>query len=116
MAVAMAVGKQLMMTAFMLWMSGSGLQIFSIMMLGMAFWTPFQKLFNVNQEFVRYADSGVDITVPKLVFLGLNVLGILLAVYKSHTLGLVPTPADWAPVPVVKQALEFSTGVVMASS
>jgi hypothetical protein len=48
MALATAPGKQLFMTMFMLWMSGSSLQIFSIMMLGMAFWQPLQKIFSVQ--------------------------------------------------------------------
>jgi hypothetical protein len=34
--------------------TGSNLQIFSIMMLGMAFWTPLGKIFNMGGEFKRY--------------------------------------------------------------
>jgi hydrogenase/urease accessory protein HupE len=46
------------------------------MMLGMAFWQPLQKLLNVNQEFARYADSQVDLTMAKLTFIALNICGI----------------------------------------
>jgi hypothetical protein len=49
MAVATAPGKQLLMTAFMLWMSGNSLQIFSIMMLFMALSQPLQKIFTVGK-------------------------------------------------------------------
>src|SRR4051812_21082031 len=98
MAQATAPGKQLFMTALMLWMSGSSLQIFSIMMLVMAFWQPLQKLISVNAgsefailirniaqielvivvcaEFSRFEESAVDLTLPKLVFMGCNLLGI----------------------------------------
>jgi hypothetical protein len=112
MALATAPGKQLFMTAFMLYMSGNSLQIFSIMMLGMAFWQPLQKMFNVSQEFARYADSPADLTMAKLTFVALNICGVLLACYKCHSLGLLPTLADLAPVPAVKQAVEFSAGAI----
>lgn len=38
--IAMAPGGGLLSTGFMLWMSGSTIQIFSIMMIGMAFTNP----------------------------------------------------------------------------
>lgn len=76
MNVAMAPGSQLFMTGFMLWMSGSALGIFSIMTLGMALFQPIRRLFGVSTAFARYKDSKVDLTKPKLIFIGLNLLGI----------------------------------------
>ena len=37
-----------MMTGFMLWMSGSGVHIFSIMITGMAIYNPVKSAFTVN--------------------------------------------------------------------
>ena len=110
MNTATAPGKQLLMTAFMLWMSGNSLQIFSIMMLGMAFWQPLQRLMSVQAEFARYASSNVNVTVPKLVFLACNVAGVALALYKSNSMGLLPTSsADWIST-AVRPVTEFSGG------
>ena len=75
MAVATAPGRQLFMTMFMLWMSGKSLQIFSIMMLGMAFWTPLQRIIKIKETFARYETSKVDITQPKMAFIVINLIG-----------------------------------------
>lgn len=37
------------MTAFMLWMSGSGLNIFTILFTAMALWNPIKSILAVNQ-------------------------------------------------------------------
>lgn len=111
MAVATAPGKQLLMNCFMMWMSGSSLQIFSIMMICMGLWGPLQKIANINQEFARYAASKVDLTMPKLVFIALNLLGTGIALYKCQTLGLLPTgQMDWMNTHDVRPAREFAAG------
>lgn len=112
----LAPGKQLLMTAFMLWMSGNSLQIFSIMMLGMAFFQPLTKMFNVNQEFQRFEskaiDHSVNLTIPKLVFVASNMAGVCLALYKCQSMGLLPTSAaDWLPSDV-RHNYDFSGGQV----
>ena len=113
MALATAPGKQLMMTAFMLWMSGNSLQIFSIMMLGMALWTPVSEIFNIQTKFARYADSGVDMTLPKLTFIAMNLAGLAVGLYKCNTMGLLPTSsADWID-PAVRAAVQVSGGGIV---
>ncbi len=52
--VALAPIKNLPMTAIMMYMSGNSLQIFSIMMVFMAFKTPIMGLVAVNQAFERF--------------------------------------------------------------
>lgn len=109
-STGMAPGRQLLMTAFVLWMSGNSLQIFSIVMLGMAFWQPIQKLMALNTEFARYSTSQVNLFIPKLVFMACNLAGIALALYKSNNMGLLPSSAaDWlttAVRPVRTQATD----------
>ena len=110
MSTALAPGKQLLMTAFMLWMSGNSLQIFSIMMLGMALYQPLQRLLNVGAEFRRYEGSEVNVLLPKLVFCLCNAAGVALALYKCNAMGLLPTnSADWLSQQV-RPVREFAAG------
>ena len=44
--------------------------------------------------FAKFHD--VDTTLPKLIYLVINLLGLLAGMYKCASLGLLPTaPADW---------------------
>jgi ER membrane protein complex subunit 4 len=95
MAVATSPGKNLFMHGLMLWMSGSTLQIFSIMMLGMAFWTPIKAILSTGTAFQRYQSSGVDITLQKLIYVVLNMCGLCMALYKCQSMGLLPSGSDF---------------------
>ena len=55
--IAWSPGKNFMMTAFMLWMSGSGVHIFSIMITFYAVYNPIKSAFTVQQQFTRFEDS-----------------------------------------------------------
>jgi len=112
MKVAYKPGSQLMGTCFMLWMVGNTLQLFSIMSLGMAFMQPFQRVLSLNKEFKKYEGSSVDISIPKALFVALNLVGIAIALYKCHTMRLLPTAAiDWVEV-IFKTPVENSAGAV----
>mmetsp|Transcript_5733 Transcript_5733/g.11748 ORF Transcript_5733/g.11748 Transcript_5733/m.11748 type:complete len:188 (+) Transcript_5733:259-822(+) len=95
MAIGQGPGKQLFMTGFMLWMSGSGLNIFSIMMTGMALWNPIKSLLSINTTFTPFRD--VDgLLQAKLMFIVLNGVGLSFALYKLGQMGLVPIRStDW---------------------
>ena len=95
--MAYSLVKNFLTTAFMLWMSGSSIQIFSIMMTGMALINPLKAIFGVNEFFsVLAKEEGVDIHLPKLIYLSLQLLSLGLALYKCSTMGLLPlTSADW---------------------
>jgi hypothetical protein len=97
MNIAYGPGKNLLSTAFMLWMSGSSIQIFSIMMTGMALINPLKAIFSVNDAFKAFdREEGVDLKLPKLIFVGLQVLALAVGLYKCSTMGLLPlTSADW---------------------
>ena len=72
-AVATAPGKQLPMMMFMMWMTGNGLHLFSIMMTGMALWTPVKSTMALNTAFqnIRVPGREISLTQQKLVYLGL---------------------------------------------
>ncbi len=95
-AIAYSPGKNIMTTAFMLWMSGSSIQIFSLMMTGMALVNPINAIANVGATFAKYEGEGVDLKFPKLIFLSLQVVALAVGVYKCSSMGLLPlTSADW---------------------
>lgn len=97
MGIAYGPGKSLLTTAFMLWMSGSSVQIFSIMMTGMALVNPIKAIAGVNSTFKAFDnEEGLDLKFPKLVFLLLQLLAFGVGLYKCSTMGLLPlTSADW---------------------
>ena len=45
---ALSPGKNIPMNAFMLWMSGNGVQIFSVMITGMLFFQPIKALMGLD--------------------------------------------------------------------
>merc|ERR1719162_2309442 len=62
MEIAYAPGKNLFMTGFMLWMSGAGVHIFSIMMTAMAMFQPIRGIMSVNMTFKSVEGKSVDLT------------------------------------------------------
>ncbi|VVB11061.1 unnamed protein product [Arabis nemorensis] len=49
-----------------------------------------------SEFFEPFKDNKVELLVPKLVFLALNLGGLALGIWKLNTLGLLPTHAlDW---------------------
>jgi len=95
--MAMSPGKALFQTAFMLWMSGSSIQIFSIYATGNALISPLRGMLQLSQAFKQFEEKdGINLFMPKLVFVSLQLLALGVALYKCSTMGLLPlTSADW---------------------
>eukprot|EP00478_Filoreta_tenera_P003609 GABV01003827.1.p1 GENE.GABV01003827.1~~GABV01003827.1.p1 ORF type:complete len:172 (-),score=30.16 GABV01003827.1:7-522(-) len=95
MAAATSPFKQLLMTALMLYMSGNSIQIFSIVMVGMATWQPLKALLGVRDVFAKYennsaiAGSDVSFLLPKLIYVGAQLLAFSMAAWKLSSLGLI---------------------------
>lgn len=108
MQIALGPGKALMSTAFMLWMCGSSIQIFSIYATGNALVNPIKGLLAVNAAFQQFEkEDGVSLFLPKAIFAALQVLSLAVALYKCSTMGLLPlTSADWAGFLPKKQLME----------
>lgn len=90
--VALAPVKGLPMTAIMMYMSGNSLQIFSIMMVFMAFKNPLMGLVNTNQAFERFqteSNSGQMLQV-KFVYVAMQLLALAVGVWKINAMGLLP--------------------------
>eukprot|EP00742_Colponemidia_sp_Colp-10_P002096 GILJ01002238.1.p1 GENE.GILJ01002238.1~~GILJ01002238.1.p1 ORF type:complete len:173 (-),score=21.31 GILJ01002238.1:86-604(-) len=110
---ATAPGKSFFMTLFMLWMSGSGVNIFSMMMTFMAMMNPVKALLNVSSAFAAFEDAHISLLLPKITYFALNCVALGAGLYKCSTLGLLPTAAgDWISLIPLKQAIEHSSGLV----
>ncbi|GKT47389.1 ER membrane protein complex subunit 4 [Colletotrichum spaethianum] len=109
--VALAPVKNLPMTAIMMYMSGNSLQIFSIMMVVMAFKNPLMGLTAVNQAFERFeseTNKGKMLQV-KLAYVAMQFVALALAVWKVNSMGLLPTTrSDWLAWEAQREPLESS--------
>jgi hypothetical protein len=108
--VALAPAKSLPMTAIMMYMSGNSLQIFSIMMVFMAFKNPITGLFAVNQVFERFEGNAnkEQMLGIKLVYVAMQLLALAVGVWKVHTMGLLPTTrSDWLAWEVARSPSEY---------
>lgn len=96
------------MLCFMMWMSGSGVQIFSIMMTFTGLLQPLKALAGSRALFARMADPGVDLSGPRALFCLVNLAGLCFALYKLDGMGLLPTHAsDWMSKLPAPLAAEF---------
>ncbi|KAF8479119.1 DUF1077-domain-containing protein [Russula ochroleuca] len=98
--------KSLPMQAFMLYMSGGGVQIFSMGIVAMLLLSPFKNLSSMNIAFAPFApgpsssspsaNSLSTLPLQKLAYLVCNVLTLALGLWKCRSMGLLPTgTGDW---------------------
>lgn len=107
--VALAPVKQLPMTAFMMYMSGNTMQIFSIMMVVMAFKTPIMGLLAINQAFGKFESDGIksQLVMVKGVYILMQILALCLGIWKVDRMGLLPTTrSDWLAWEAARDPLE----------
>ena len=112
MGLAMSPGKQIAMNAFMLWMSGKNLNIFSISITSTAILSPVMAILTVGKKFEPFSDDSgkVDLQMPKLIFIAMNLAWLAIGLYKMSNMRLLPTTsADWADNVVWKDYTEISS-------
>ncbi|KAH9948117.1 DUF1077-domain-containing protein [Amylocystis lapponica] len=100
--LAVAPAKSLPMQAFMLYMSGGGVQVFSMGIVFMLLSSPFKNLASINGAFAPFAPgdappkSLTTLTLPKIAYLLCNLLTLALGLWKCRSMGLLPTgTGDW---------------------
>lgn len=94
--LAYSPAKSLPMNAIMLYMSGSGVQIFSMMAVGMLITGPLKGIASMNTAFSRFSSPGQSLLLPKLLFVLCQLAGIAVGLYKCWSMGLLPTEtSDW---------------------
>jgi hypothetical protein len=109
MQIAMRPGQQILMNAFMMYMSGNQLNVFSINITGSAILSPLSAIFSLDQAF-SHIPATVDLQTAKLAFLALNLAWLGLGLYKMSSMRLLPTTsADWTFKIPFKEYLEQSS-------
>ncbi|TBU43804.1 hypothetical protein BD309DRAFT_990734 [Dichomitus squalens] len=100
--LAFSPAKSLPMQAFMLYMSGGGVQIFSMGIVFMLLSSPFKNLAAINTAFAPFAPASAPpkslTTLPlqKIAYLLCNLLTLALGLWKCRSMGLLPTgTGDW---------------------
>ncbi|KAF7638857.1 Leucine carboxyl methyltransferase 1 [Meloidogyne graminicola] len=102
--------KSLPMNMFMMYMAGNTISIFPIMMVMMMAWRPIKAILSVNTTFkVLEQEYGSSLILHKIVFSLGNLAAIALAVYKCHTMGLLPNhESDWLDFMSEPERLQIS--------
>ncbi|KAI1724517.1 ER membrane protein complex subunit 4 [Ditylenchus destructor] len=79
----------------MMYMAGNTISIFPIMMVVMMAWRPMKALMAVNAAFKPLeAEYNGSLILHKILFVLGNLGAIVLAVYKCHSMGLLPNHAN----------------------
>ncbi|KAJ9149039.1 ER membrane protein complex subunit 4 [Pleurostoma richardsiae] len=109
--VSLAPVKSLPMTAIMMYMSGNSLQIFSIMMVFMAFKNPIMGLMTTNQAFEKFETdtNKAKILQAKLAYVAMQLLALGVGIWKVNAMGLLPTTrSDWLAWEAQREPQEFA--------
>jgi ER membrane protein complex subunit 4 len=107
MALAMKPGQQIAMNAFMMYMSGSSLNMFSITTTSTAILTPVASIFSMQRTF---GNLDVDTQTAKLVYIAINLVWLAIGLYKMSSMRLLPTTsADFADSLVWKDMMETTS-------
>ncbi|KAL7732167.1 hypothetical protein ACLKA6_010292 [Drosophila palustris] len=103
--------KQIPMNLFIMYMSGNSISIFPIMMVGMMLIRPIKAIFT-TQVTSKMAE-GAQGTGQRFVYILGNLANVALALYKCHSMGLLPTHAsDWLAFVQPQTRLEYYGGGV----
>jgi len=118
--LAISPAKSLPMQAFMLYMSGGGVQIFSMGIVFMLLSSPFKNLAGINTTFAPLAPTSGDkkqspdpkalttLALQKLIYLLCNLLTLALGLWKCRSMGLLPMgTGDWLAFETRGQPPEF---------
>lgn len=104
--------KNVGMMAFMMWMSGNTVQIFSIGITMTGLVSPIKAILSSGPAFARFAgdDKTTDVLLPRLLYCFIHLGGFAFALYKLSNLGLLPThTSDWL-TSEPPQIAEFAAG------
>lgn len=100
---------QVPMNLLIMYMSGNSISIFPIMMVGMMLVRPIKAIIATQATFKVI--EGTQAAGQKIVYFLGNLANVALAVYKCHSMGLLPTHAsDWLAFVEPQSRLEYSDG------
>lgn len=109
--LAFSPGRSLFIVGVMLFFTGSGTNIFSIMTMVSVLFMQLKTMSAVNATFRPITDAEKELTrfilLPKFVYLLLCAVGVGLAMYKGNKLGFLPTTeSDWSKLLQIRHQLE----------
>ena len=108
--VALGPLKQAPMNVMISWMAGNSIALFPIMFVGMLLFRPFQSMLALGKAF-EAIEPGPQQLLQKLTYILGNCVNLAIALYKCHSMGLLPTYAsDWLAFATPQERLEFSYG------
>ena len=108
--IAMGPFKSLPMNMFMMYMSGNSISIFPIMIIGMMVFRPIKSLMAYKGTF-KMLDGDSQAILQKLVWILGNIIAVGVALYKCHSMGLLPTsPSDWLAFKEHRTRVEYIMG------
>lgn len=108
--IALGPLKQAPMNVMISWMAGNSIALFPIMFVGMLLFRPFQSIFAMTKAF-EAIESGQYSILQKLIYLFGNLVNLAIALYKCHSMGLLPTYAsDWLAFADPQVRMEYSYG------
>lgn len=108
--IALGPLKQAPMNVMISWMAGNSIALFPIMFVGMLLFRPFQSIFTMSKAF-EAIEPGQYNFVQKLTYLFGNLVNLGIALYKCHSMGLLPTYAsDWLAFADPQERMEYSYG------
>jgi len=86
--------------------------MWSISVTGMAIMNPIKSIVGLRKTFSKFEDPGekVDLQMPKLIFVLLNLAMLAVGLYKMSKMRLLPTTsADWSGRIVWKEMMEVTS-------
>lgn len=112
MGLATSPAKSVLMQSFMMYMTGSNLNMMSISVTSMSILNPLKAILGINKQFAKFEDASgkVELQMPKLIFTLLNLVWLAVGLYKMSKMRLLPTTsADWSGRIVWKELMESTS-------
>jgi len=118
--IAKGPASSIFQTAFVSWMMGNQLSIYTLFFIVFALYNPIKGILGtistfsiLQQESTAYSSQKLSFFPQKLVFVFLNFLLLCVGLYKAYSMGLVPTVSELLlDPPVVLIPPKISIGIV----
>ena len=113
--IALGPVKQVPMNLFIMYMSGSSISIFPIMIIGMMVFRPIKAMMAFKETFKVLDQDANSSILQKIVWIFGNLLGICVALWKCQSMGMLPTsPSDWLAFKEHRERVEYVIGGLSA--
>jgi len=108
--IALGPLKQAPMNVMISWMAGNSIALFPIMFVGMLLFRPVQSIMSMSKAF-EAIESGQYSFIQKVIYFFGNLVNLGIALFKLHSMGLLPTYAsDWLAFANPQERMEYSFG------